>query len=100
MSFQDPFYSDEEEDSNTPKADALFIPKENPRALFIRPIEREKLAPPKDVPTPLLLLEDGKLGFLQFIGLLHVCSLVFNVQKRFGVLYQSSFYGKESHIGS
>ncbi|KAI5075360.1 hypothetical protein GOP47_0009436 [Adiantum capillus-veneris] len=31
------FFSDGEEGSSTPKADALFVPRENPRALFIRP---------------------------------------------------------------
>ncbi|KAL8196324.1 hypothetical protein R6Q57_025324 [Mikania cordata] len=33
------FFSDEEETTSTPKADALFIPRENPRALVIRPVE-------------------------------------------------------------
>ncbi|XP_042490894.1 nuclear pore complex protein NUP98A [Macadamia integrifolia] len=35
-----PFYSDDEEAPSTPKADALFIPRENPRALVIRPTEQ------------------------------------------------------------
>ncbi|KAJ6816761.1 nuclear pore complex protein NUP98A isoform X1 [Iris pallida] len=35
-----PFFSDEESSTATPKADALFIPRENPRALIIRPIEQ------------------------------------------------------------
>ncbi|XP_010511021.1 PREDICTED: nuclear pore complex protein NUP98B-like [Camelina sativa] len=47
-----PFFSDEE-NSSTPKADALFIPRENPRALFIRPVERVKSEHPKDGPAPL-----------------------------------------------
>ncbi|KAI3828731.1 hypothetical protein L1987_02840 [Smallanthus sonchifolius] len=34
------FFSDEEETTSTPKADALFIPRENPRALVIRPVEQ------------------------------------------------------------
>lgn len=34
------FFSDEEETTSTPKADALFIPRENPRALVIRPLEQ------------------------------------------------------------
>ncbi|RZC90485.1 hypothetical protein C5167_029618 [Papaver somniferum] len=34
-----PFFSDDEEAPSTPKADALFIPRENPRALVIRPLE-------------------------------------------------------------
>ncbi|CAH8256461.1 unnamed protein product [Arabidopsis lyrata] len=53
-----PFFSDEEENSSTPKADAFFIPRENPRALFIRPVERVKSERPKDSPTP--LQENGK----------------------------------------
>ncbi|KAH7655255.1 nuclear pore complex protein Nup98-Nup96 protein [Dioscorea alata] len=35
-----PFFMDDEETPSTPKADALFIPRENPRALVIRPIEQ------------------------------------------------------------
>ncbi|KAF8402371.1 hypothetical protein HHK36_013326 [Tetracentron sinense] len=35
-----PFFSDDEEVPSTPKADALFIPRENPRALVIRPVEQ------------------------------------------------------------
>ncbi|GFZ18294.1 nucleoporin autopeptidase [Actinidia rufa] len=34
------FFSDDEETPSTPKADALFIPRENPRALVIRPLEQ------------------------------------------------------------
>eukprot|EP00249_Psilotum_nudum_P023544 c28918_g1_i2 orf=482-3577(-) len=34
------FFSDSEETSNIPKADALFVPRENPRALFIRQPDR------------------------------------------------------------
>ncbi|KAJ0963340.1 hypothetical protein J5N97_028462 [Dioscorea zingiberensis] len=34
-----PFIMDDEETPSTPKANALFIPRENPRALVIRPIE-------------------------------------------------------------
>ncbi|XP_023742377.1 nuclear pore complex protein NUP98A [Lactuca sativa] len=34
------FFSDDEETTSTPKADALFIPRENPRALVIRPLEQ------------------------------------------------------------
>ncbi|XP_026408908.1 nuclear pore complex protein NUP98A-like [Papaver somniferum] len=34
-----PFFGDDEEPPSTPKADALFIPRENPRALVIRPLE-------------------------------------------------------------
>lgn len=59
--FQVPFFSDEE-NSNTPKADAFFVPRENPRALFIRPVDKEKSTPPKDRPTP--VQENGKLTYL------------------------------------
>ena len=37
---QVPFYSDDEDTPTTPKADALFIPRENPRALVICPMEQ------------------------------------------------------------
>ncbi|CAI9260193.1 unnamed protein product [Lactuca saligna] len=33
-------FSDDEETNSTPKADALFIPRENPRALVIRPLKQ------------------------------------------------------------
>ncbi|KAG2267809.1 hypothetical protein Bca52824_062364 [Brassica carinata] len=51
-----PFFADDEENSSsTPKADALFIPRENPRALVIRPVQqwssRVKPTIPKDRPT-------------------------------------------------
>ncbi|EXC28321.1 Nuclear pore complex protein [Morus notabilis] len=35
-----PFFSDDEETASTPKADALFLPRENPRSLVIRPAEQ------------------------------------------------------------
>ncbi|MQL98026.1 hypothetical protein Taro_030714 [Colocasia esculenta] len=35
-----PFFSEDEEGTSTPKADALFIPRENPRALIVHPIEK------------------------------------------------------------
>ncbi|ONM25705.1 Nuclear pore complex protein NUP98A [Zea mays] len=35
-----PFFADDEESPATPKADAFFIPRENPRNLVIRPIEQ------------------------------------------------------------
>ncbi|XP_057423007.1 nuclear pore complex protein NUP98A isoform X2 [Lotus japonicus] len=35
-----PFFSDDEDTPTTPKADALFIPRENPRALIICPVEQ------------------------------------------------------------
>lgn len=37
---QVPFFSDDEETPSTPKADALFIPRENPRSLVIRSTEQ------------------------------------------------------------
>ncbi|OVA16590.1 Peptidase S59 [Macleaya cordata] len=54
-----PFFSDDEESPSTPKADALFIPRENPRALVIRPTEQwtsrttaEKSSLLRDTNTP------------------------------------------------
>ncbi|KAM0885559.1 hypothetical protein ACQ4PT_030277 [Festuca glaucescens] len=35
-----PFFADDEESSVTPKADAFFIPRENPRSLIIRPTDQ------------------------------------------------------------
>ncbi|KAI9081241.1 hypothetical protein K1719_036813 [Acacia pycnantha] len=35
-----PFFSDDEDTASTPKADALYIPRENPRALVICPTEQ------------------------------------------------------------
>ncbi|PWA46776.1 nucleoporin autopeptidase [Artemisia annua] len=50
------FFSDEEETMSTPKADALFIPRENPRALVIRPLEtwpgKASAEKPKGVSSP------------------------------------------------
>ncbi|KAJ4869265.1 Nuclear pore complex protein NUP98A [Raphanus sativus] len=50
------FIDDEETPSSTPKADALFIPRENPRALVIRPAQQwssrgKSSSIPKDRPT-------------------------------------------------
>ncbi|WCJ26685.1 Nuclear pore complex protein NUP98A [Euphorbia peplus] len=47
-----PFFSDEEETTGTPKADALFIPRENPRALVIRPTEQWSLRPNSEKASP------------------------------------------------
>ncbi|XP_058068991.1 nuclear pore complex protein NUP98A-like isoform X2 [Magnolia sinica] len=54
-----PFFSDDEETPSTLKADALFIPRENPRALVIRPMDQwptrssaEKQSPLKDTDAP------------------------------------------------
>ncbi|KAI3850046.1 hypothetical protein MKX03_024921 [Papaver bracteatum] len=60
-----PFFSDDEEAPSTPKADALFIPRENPRALVIRPLEhwtsRASAEKSKDTNnTP--LQDNGKLS--------------------------------------
>ncbi|KAJ3681305.1 hypothetical protein LUZ60_015794 [Juncus effusus] len=35
-----PYFADEDEVPSTPKADAFFIPRENPRSLIVRPIEQ------------------------------------------------------------
>lgn len=90
MSFQVPFFSDEEENSNTPKADALFIPRENPRALFIRPIEKEKSAPPMDGPTP--LQENGKIAYLHSFA---YSRLLFNVKLRLSIVPIAFFLDKK-----
>ncbi|CAI9093331.1 OLC1v1028809C4 [Oldenlandia corymbosa var. corymbosa] len=37
-----PFFCDDEETPSKPKADALYIPRENPRALVIRPVEQQQ----------------------------------------------------------
>ncbi|KAG5563624.1 hypothetical protein RHGRI_006164 [Rhododendron griersonianum] len=62
-----PFFSDDEETPSTPKADALFIPRENPRALVIRPLEQwpprknaDKSSPFKD--TSSSAYENGKIA--------------------------------------
>lgn len=62
-----PFFSDDEETPSTPKADALFIPRENPRALVIRPLEQwpprknvDKSSPLKDTSSP--AYENGKIA--------------------------------------
>ncbi|KAK3228229.1 hypothetical protein Dsin_008091 [Dipteronia sinensis] len=62
-----PFFSDDDETPSTPKADALFIPRENPRALVIRPTEQwpsgasaAKLSSLKDTSTR--VHENGKIS--------------------------------------
>lgn len=81
MFFQVPFFSDEEENSSTPKADALLIPRENPRALFIRPVDRVKSEHPKNVPSP--LQENGKLApfFFFFFNIYWLIGDLFQLQK-------------------
>ncbi|XP_052210740.1 nuclear pore complex protein NUP98A isoform X2 [Diospyros lotus] len=49
------FFTDDEETPSTPKADALFIPRENPRALVIRPLEQW---PPRTSADKLLHLKE------------------------------------------
>ncbi|GMI76538.1 DRACULA2 [Hibiscus trionum] len=62
-----PFFNDDEETPSTPKADAVFIPRENPRALVIRPAENwpsrasiQKPSTLKDASTP--VHENGKIS--------------------------------------
>lgn len=69
---QVPFYADEEEAPSTPKADAFFIPRENPRALIIRPIEQwplrngaEKQTISRDEATP--EKQNGKNAFISAV---------------------------------
>lgn len=61
-----PFFSDDEDTPSNPKADALFIPRENPRALVIRPLEqwpaRTNASSSKDASTP--AYENGKLFYI------------------------------------
>jgi len=79
---QVPFFSDDEETpSSTPKADALFIPRENPRSLVIRPIEQWPMRASVEKASPLkestLVHENGNLliAFNLFI-LLYACPIV------------------------
>ncbi|XP_072974682.1 nuclear pore complex protein NUP98A isoform X2 [Typha angustifolia] len=51
-----PFFADEEEAPSTPKADAFFVPRENPRALIIRPIEQW---PSRSTADKQLILKNG-----------------------------------------
>ncbi|GMH30222.1 hypothetical protein Nepgr_032065 [Nepenthes gracilis] len=53
-----PFFSDGDEGPSTPKADALFVPRENPRALIIRPVEQRPLK--ANVDKSPLAHENGK----------------------------------------
>lgn len=66
---QVPFFNDDEETPSTPKADALFIPRENPRALVIRPVEQlqPRMSIEKSTPSKYMsgaTLEKGKLGLI------------------------------------
>ncbi|KAK9059382.1 hypothetical protein SSX86_022002 [Deinandra increscens subsp. villosa] len=64
------FFSDEEETTSTPKADALFIPRENPRALVIRPVEqwpgKASAEKPKEKDASSPLQANGKISLLLF----------------------------------
>ncbi|XP_057547928.1 nuclear pore complex protein NUP98A-like isoform X3 [Amaranthus tricolor] len=53
-----PFFNDDDEAPSTPKADALFVPRENPRALVIRPINQWTKSSKKE--TCVLVHENGK----------------------------------------
>ncbi|KAG9153524.1 hypothetical protein Leryth_023313 [Lithospermum erythrorhizon] len=61
-----PFFGDEEETPSTPKADALFIPRENPRALVIRPLDQwpSRLSAERTAPSNQISLarENGKFS--------------------------------------
>lgn len=64
---QVPFFSDDEETASTPKADALFLPRENPRALVIRPAEQWPLKSSADKALAFKdtspVHENGKLSY-------------------------------------
>ncbi|KAH9621674.1 hypothetical protein KSS87_006079 [Heliosperma pusillum] len=53
------FFSEDDEAPSTPKADALFIPRENPRALTIRP-PIDHWQKPSIKEASVLVLENGK----------------------------------------
>ncbi|KAG8372377.1 hypothetical protein BUALT_Bualt12G0059900 [Buddleja alternifolia] len=55
------FFNDDEETPSTPKADALFVPRENPRALVIRPLEQWPSRASAEK-TSLKVHENGKVG--------------------------------------
>lgn len=68
ISVQVPFFSDDEEASTTPKADAFIIPRENPRALVVRPVEQWPSRSMTDKQfglkmTPTSANENGKIWF-------------------------------------
>lgn len=70
------FFSDDEDTPTTPKADALFIPRENPRALIICPMEQwpgkvsEKPSTFKDRSIP--VNENGNIFYIDCI----LCSIL------------------------
>jgi nuclear pore complex protein Nup98-Nup96 len=70
---QVPFFSNDDDTPTTPKADALFIPRENPRALIICPMDQwpgkasEKASSFKDRYTS--VNEYGKIEYIQCFSL-------------------------------
>ncbi|KAL9685428.1 hypothetical protein QQ045_022878 [Rhodiola kirilowii] len=48
-----PFFDNDDETPSTPKADALFVPRENPRALVIQPMEKRSLRGHSERTSPL-----------------------------------------------
>ncbi|XP_074319202.1 nuclear pore complex protein NUP98A-like isoform X2 [Silene latifolia] len=52
------FFNEDDEAPSTPKADALFIPRENPRALTIRPVDHWPKPSKKE--ASVLVFENGK----------------------------------------
>ncbi|KAL0296446.1 UNVERIFIED_CONTAM: Nuclear pore complex protein A [Sesamum radiatum] len=57
-----PFFNDDEETPSTPKADALFVPRENPRALVIRPLEQwPSRSSAEKTKAPSSIHENGKV---------------------------------------
>lgn len=69
-----PFFTDDEETTSTPKADAFFVPRENPRALIIRPLEQWPSKASMEKPSPTkypgsVAEENGKLllGYFSFL---------------------------------
>lgn len=67
-----PFFSEDDETPSTPKADALFVPRENPRALVIRPVDQwpsrgglEKISPSKQTSSP--AHDNGRLWIVFYL---------------------------------
>lgn len=68
------FFSDDEKTPSTPKADAVFIPRENPRSLIIRPMDHRPSKANLDESSPLkdttkVPQENGKFIFNSVIFL-------------------------------
>lgn len=61
---QVPFFSDDDEAPSTPKADALFVPRENPRALIIRPIDQW---PKSSMKEACVLVHENGIEFLHLV---------------------------------